>query len=116
MGWEIYPQGIRYVVKWCYEKYRRPIIITENGIADAKDEKRRSYLMQYLQELYKAINEDGVPVKGYFHWTLMDNYEWAKGFKMKFGLFKVDNETKKRTPTDAVPLYREVATTNSLPE
>ena len=115
-GGEIYPPGIRYAVNWCYEKYRRPIIITENGIADAKDEKRRSYIMQYLQELHKAISEDGVPVKGYFHWTLTDNYEWAKGFTMKFGLFKVDHETKKRIPTDAVPFYREVATTNSLPE
>ena len=116
MGWEIYPPGIRYAVKWCYEKYRRPIMITENGIADAKDEKRRSYLTQYLQELYKAITEDGVPVKGYFHWSLIDNYEWTNGFKMRFGLFKVDYETKKRTPTNTVPFYREVGTTNSLPE
>lgn len=114
MGWEIYPPGIRYVVNWVYEKYRRPIIITENGMADAEDTRRKDYLLTYLRELHKAISEDGVPVKGYFHWSLLDNYEWARGFKMKFGLFKVDYETKKRAPTKAVPLYKEIATTNSL--
>lgn len=116
MGWEIYPPGIRHVVNWAYERYRRPIMITENGMADAKDERRRDYLLGYLQELHKAITEDGVPVKGYFHWSLLDNYEWAKGFKMRFGLFKVNYKTKERTPTRAVPLYKEIATTNSLPE
>ena len=114
MGWEIYPPGIRYVVNWAYEKYRRPIMITENGMADAGDTRRRDYLLGYLRELHKAISEDNVPVKGYFHWSLLDNYEWAKGFKMKFGLFKVNYETKERTPTKAVSLYKEIATTNSL--
>jgi len=114
MGWEIYPPGIRYAVNWAYEKYRRPIMVTENGIADAKDTRRKEYLLSYLRELYKAIDEDGVPVKGYFHWSLLDNYEWARGFEMRFGLFKVDRETKKRSPTRAVPAYKEIATTNAM--
>jgi len=114
MGWEMHPPGIRYVVDWAYKKYRRPIMITENGMADAKDTRRKEYLLSYLQELHKAIDQDGVPVKGYFHWSLLDNYEWARGFKMKFGLFKVDYKTKERTPTQAVPIYKGIATTNAL--
>lgn len=115
MGWEIYPQGMRYVTNWVYNRYRRPIMITENGIADAKDEKRSDYLLRHLEEIHKAITEDNVPIKGYFHWSLLDNFEWARGFKMRFGLYRVNNETKKRTLTKAVPVYKQIATTNTLP-
>lgn len=116
MGWEIYPKGMRYELNWAYNLCRRPLMITENGIADAKDEKRSEYLLSHLKEIHRAIAEDGVPVRGYFHWSLLDNFEWAKGFKMKFGLYRVNYETKERTPTKAVPVYRQVATTNTLPE
>jgi len=61
-------------------------MVTENGIADAKDEKRSDFLLSHIHEIYKAITEDGLPVKGYFHWSLIDNFEWARGFEMKFGL------------------------------
>jgi len=93
MGWEIYPKGMRYVTNWVYNRYRRPIMITENGIADAKDEKRSDYLLRHLEEVHKAVAEDGVPIEGYFHWSLLDNFEWARGFKMKFGLYRVNYET-----------------------
>ena len=116
MGWEIYPEGMRYALNWAYNLYRRPLMVTENGIADSKDEKRSSYLLSHLREIHKAVTEDGVPVKGYFHWSLTDNFEWAKGFKMRFGLYRVNYETKERTPTKAVPIYKQVATTNTLPE
>lgn len=115
MGWEIYPPGIRYAVNWAYSRYRRPVMVTENGIADAKDEKRSRYLLTHLEELYKAVEEDHVPLKGYFHWSLVDNYEWAKGFAMRFGLFHFDAQTKERTPTKAVGLYEEIASGNRLP-
>lgn len=114
MGWEIYPQGIRYVLNWAYKFCRRPLMVTENGIADAKDEKRSEFLLSHLREIHKAITEDGVPVKGYFHWSLIDNFEWAKGFKMRFGLYRVNYETKERTPTKTVPIYREIAATNKI--
>jgi len=114
MGWEIYPKGLRYELNWAYNLYRRPLMVTENGIGDAKDEKRSDYLLRHLEEIHRAIAEDGVPVKGYFHWSLMDNFEWAKGFKMKFGLYNVNYETKKRTQTRAVPIYKQIATTNTL--
>jgi len=110
MGWEIYPKGLRNELNWAYKLYRRPLMVTENGIADAKDEKRTDYLVSHIREIHKAITEDGVPVKGYFHWSLMDNFEWARGFKMKFGLYKVDYETKERTPTKAVKIYKQIAT------
>ena len=116
MGWEIYPQGMRYVTNWVYNRYRRPIMITENGIADAKDEKRSEYLLSHLREIHKSITDDSVTVKGYFHWSLMDNFEWARGFKMRFGLYRVNYETKERTPTKAVPIYKQIATTNTLQE
>jgi len=116
MGWEIYPPGIRYVVNWAYNGYRRPIMVTENGIADVKDEKRSRYLIAHVEELHSAVDEDRVPLRGYFHWSLVDNYEWAKGFKMRFGLFRVNPETKERTPTEAVRLYKEIASRNALLE
>jgi len=115
MGWEIYPAGIRYVVNWAYKNYGRPLMITENGIADAKDERRTDFLLSHLEEINKAIEDDGVPITGYFHWSLVDNFEWSRGFGMKFGLYRVDQETKERIPTGAVPIYRQIATTNTLP-
>jgi len=114
-GWEIYPQGLRHVLNWAFKRFRRPIYVTENGIADARDVMRECYLVDHLEQLHGAI-EDGVPVRGYFHWSLIDNFEWADGYRMRFGLFKVDMETKERTPTKAAPIYREIATENRLPE
>lgn len=115
-GWEVYPSGLRYVLDWAYKRYRRPIYVTENGIADAKDLMRERYLVEHLKQIHDAIDEDGVPVRGYFHWSLINNYEWSDGYKMQFGLFKVDMETKNRTPTKTVSTYREIATRNTLPE
>ena len=116
MGWEIYPPGMRYELNWVYDRFRRPLMVTENGIADTKDEKRTDFLVRHLKEIHKAITEDDVPVKGYFHWSLTDNFEWARGFKMRFGIYRVNYETKERTPTKAVPIYKQIATTNRLPE
>lgn len=114
-GWEIYPKGIRDILNWLYKKYRRTILITENGIADASGEKRPRYLLSHLEEIYKSIYEDGIPIKGYFHWTLMDNYEFAQGFRMRFGLYRVNFQTKERIPTKAVELYGRICKENALP-
>lgn len=72
-----------------------PIYITENGIADAKDDRRELWTQRYIYALYKAMHE-GVNVKGFFYWSLMDNFEWDFGYKMKFGLYEVDMQTKER--------------------
>ena len=114
MGWEIYPEGIRDVLDWVYTKYRRPIILTENGIADERDEKRSVFLQRNLEETYKAITQDRVPVQGYFHWSLTDNFEWANGFTKRFGLFKVDCASKERRPSKAVELYKQICSQNAL--
>jgi beta-glucosidase/6-phospho-beta-glucosidase/beta-galactosidase len=92
-----------------------PVYVTENGIADASDSKRVRYLLGYLGELHRAVSEDGVPVRGYFHWTLMDSYEWNKGLGTRFGLYSVDRATKKRIHTKAVPVYKKICSSNSLP-
>ena len=114
-GWEIYPEGFRHVLKWAYERYRRPIYVTENGIADEKGDTRNRYLITHIEKLHQTIYEDKVPVLGYFHWALMDNFEWSDGFKMHFGLFRVDKETKRRIPTKTVEVYRNIASSNSTP-
>jgi beta-glucosidase/6-phospho-beta-glucosidase/beta-galactosidase len=114
IGWEIYPRGLRDIVDWIYGTYRKPIIVTENGITDQKDVNRENFLTAHLLELHRAIEEDEVPVKGYLHWSLTDNYEWSRGFGPRFGLFAVDYQTKRRTATKAVGVYRRIAATNSL--
>ena len=115
-GYEVYPQGLRYVIDWAYQRGRRPIYVTENGVADAGDEIRERYMLEHLGQVHSAIYEDQVPVRGYFYWSLIDNLEWSDGYKMHFGLFRVDKGNKERTPTKAATIYREIATSNRLPE
>lgn len=94
MGWEIYPQGIFYLLK-DLKRFDKPIYITESGLADAKDEKRSWFIFETLKNVNKAL-EEGVDVKGYFYWSLMDNFEWDKGFWPRFGLLEVDYKTMER--------------------
>lgn len=114
-GWEIYPEGIYKVVKRFYDLTKKPIYITENGISDAKDEKRPKYLISHLIQLHKAI-EEGVDVKGYFHWSLMDNFEWAEGFIQRFGLFETDFNTFERKWRESAKIYSEIAKNNGITE
>jgi len=88
LNWEIYSKGLWQVLKWV-RPTGKPIYITEHGIADAEDYKRLHYLKSVLQILQEA-KEKGYPIKGYFHWSLMDNYEWLEGSAAKFGLYEVD--------------------------
>ncbi len=94
MGWELYPEGIYYVLK-DLKKYNKPIYITENGLADAKDENREWFIKESLENIHKAI-QDGIDVRGYFYWSLLDNFEWDKGFWPRFGLVEIDYETMER--------------------
>ena len=93
-GWEIYPEGI-YKFLMILKKYNKPIFIIENGIADARDEKRAKFIKEHLNWVHKAISE-GVDVRGYFHWSLLDNFEWDKGFWPRFGLVEMDYKTIER--------------------
>lgn len=107
MGWEIYPEGLYRALKEIRSFTSRPIYITENGIADEKDDKRARYIEDHLLVLNKAI-EDGFNVRGYYYWSLLDNFEWAHGFDGKFGLYRVDYATKKRTLYRGSLKYREI--------
>ena len=94
MGWEIYPKGIWETIS-DLKKYKKPIFITENGIADKNDSYRPEYIKEHLHWLEKA-KKDGADVRGYFHWSLIDNFEWHKGFEPRFGLVEVDYKTMER--------------------
>lgn len=105
MMWEIYPEGFHEIIKRVWEDYKpEKIIITENGIpvpdgvdfdGRIRDERRIRYVRDHLIQVHRAIS-DGIPVKGYFHWSLMDNFEWALGYTMRFGLVYVDYSTQQR--------------------
>ena len=112
MGWELYPASIYYSLIEL-KKYHRPIYITENGLADAKDLHRPWFIKEYLKQVHRAIKE-GVDVRGYFHWSLLDNFEWAEGFWPRFGLFEVDYQTLKRTPRPSAFLYKKIAEENTV--
>jgi beta-glucosidase len=107
MGWAIYPEGLYRSLKVIKGFTSKPIYIAENGIADAADTKRANYIEEHLLALNKAI-ADGIDVRGYFYWTFMDNFEWAHGFNSRFGLYKVDLATQKRTLYEGSRKYLEI--------
>lgn len=112
LGWEIYPEGIFDVLTDLSDHL--PIYITECGIASTNDDRRTRFLIQYLQEIYRAI-QAGVDVKGFFYWSLTDNFEWHRGFDPRFGLIEVDYRTQKRTPRPSAYVYREIIEHNGIP-
>ncbi|MDD5032339.1 MAG: glycoside hydrolase family 1 protein [Patescibacteria group bacterium] len=112
MGWEIYPKGIYYVLK-SLAKFKKPIIVMENGLADADDKERVNFIREHLKYVYKAIG-GGVSVRGYFYWSLLDNFEWAAGFDPKFGLYEVDRKTFKRTARPSAKMYAEICKNNMI--
>lgn len=106
LGWELYPEGIYHVLKGL-QKYRKPIFITEHGLADAGDKLREWYMVESLKSAQQAIQE-GVDLRGYFHWSLLDNFEWDKGFWPRFGLVEVDFETQERTIRESARRLNEI--------
>ena len=112
MGWDLYPEGIYHVLKHV-KKYKKDIRVTEAGIADERDLYREKYIKDMLLNVHKAISE-GVPVKGFMYWSLLDNYEWSHGFSKKFGLVAVDLQTKKRTIRQSAYAYKKICESNGL--
>ncbi|RJP14880.1 MAG: glycoside hydrolase family 1 protein [Candidatus Abyssobacteria bacterium SURF_5] len=112
LGWEIYPEGL-YRVLVRLKKYRRPIHITENGIAAADDSLRQAYLRDHLVQVHRAISK-GVDVRGYFHWSLIDNFEWEEGLTPRFGLIHIDYATQKRTPRPSAAIFKKIASQNKV--
>lgn len=113
LGWELHPEGI-YHLLLDLKKFNKPVYITENGLADAADNKRAWFIKEILKFVHRAISE-GTDVRGYLHWSLIDNFEWDKGFQARFGLLEVDYKTMKRTPRPAAKIYEEIIKKNSLP-
>ena len=118
--WQVTPEALYWGPRFLWERYGKPIFITENGMANVDwvardgrvhDPQRIDFTTQYLLALKRAI-DDGVPVKGYFHWSILDNFEWAAGFQQRFGLIHVDYATRRRTLKDSAYWYRDVVETN----
>lgn len=112
LGWELFPQGIFDVLVDISN--HKPIYITECGIASTNDDRRTRFLIQYLSEVYRAI-ESGVRVKGFFYWSLLDNFEWHQGFDPRFGLIAIDYPTQKRIIRPSAYVYGEIAKHNKMP-
>ncbi len=97
MDYEFYPEALEHVIRKVREDFKGDLIVTENGVAVADDERRVEFLRRALAGAESCL-ADGIPVKGYCYWSLMDNFEWQKGFSMTFGLIAVDRATQERSP------------------
>jgi len=107
IGWELYPEGLVDALK-AMKEFGKPIYVTENGISDVKDVLRSSFLVEHLKALEKAIKGEKIDVRGYFYWSLTDNFEWAKGFSQKFGLCSVDPEIKSRKTRKSAEVLKRI--------
>lgn len=107
-----YPEGLFRSLKWAAQ-FNKPILITENGVENADDSLRPRYLAEHIHAIWRAINFN-LPVKGYFYWTLVDNFEWERGWTQRFGLWALDPETQKRTPRPSADLYAAICKNNAL--
>ena len=105
LGWIIQPRSLYKQIKNVQKRYNKPVVVTENGIATAKDIKRVRYLFNHMLEVKEAI-QDGADVRGYFVWTLVDNYEWHHGYKAPFGMAKLDRKTHQRLLRPSALFYR----------
>jgi beta-glucosidase len=118
MGWEVHPEGLYKILKWVHANYPVPrVIVTENGASftdtitpegKVHDDGRASYIVEHLKQAHRAMRE-GVPLKGYFVWSTLDNFEWAYGYSRRFGVIYVDYKTQKRTIKDSGRLLAKIA-------
>lgn len=114
LGWEPYPEGFYLAIKRIHDAFPTlPIYITENGIGTDNDQWRQQVLIDHLKMMHKAMTE-GIDIKGYFHWSLIDNFEWAQGYMSRFGLVAVDFKTQKRTLKQSGKLYAQIAKENAI--
>lgn len=112
LGWEVYPAGLLETLRR-FSRYGVPLVITENGIATTDEALRSTFLLQHLAQLGRAV-EEGIDVRGYLYWSLMDNFEWAAGTAPRFGLFAVDYASLERTPRPALRDYQAVCRANRV--
>jgi beta-glucosidase len=124
MGWEIHPPSLYRLLMRLHLEYQVPqLYITENGCSfsdgpDAsgriRDERRLNFLRDHLAACHRALTA-GVPLRGYFVWSLLDNFEWARGYTQRFGIVYTDYATQQRLPKDSALWYRDVIAANSVP-
>jgi beta-glucosidase len=108
------PDGMLEGLKWIVRTFPNlPILVTENGVEDPEDSLRPRYLAQHIHQTWRAVNFNW-PVKGYFHWSLVDNFEWERGWAQRFGLWALDEKTQKRTKRPSADLYAEICKENGL--
>jgi beta-glucosidase len=118
-GYEVSDFGDAIVPSWMYDAlmelkpYRKPVYVTESGMATTDDTIRQRFLKEILPAVANAIDE-GVDVRGYLHWTAIDNFEWSRGWGMKFGLIGVDLATLERTPKPSSKLFGRIARKNAI--
>jgi beta-glucosidase len=114
---EIYPLGLYRVLKSVYKRTRgnKPLYITENGFSDSVDDRRPRAILEHLAMVHRAIS-DGIPVRGYLHWSLVDNFEWTEGWGVRFGLVEVDPLTQERMPRRSADLFGEICRANAITE
>ena len=101
MDYEFYPEALENVIRAVHKDFKGDLIVTENGIATADDSRRVEFINRALAGVHHCI-DDGIPVKGYCYWSLLDNFEWQKGYSMTFGLIAVDRKTQTRYPKDSL--------------
>lgn len=106
------PEGMFTALKWAMQ-FKAPLIVSENGIDDSKDVIRPSYLVEHLHQVWRAVNFN-FPIKGYFHWTLVDNFEWERGWSQRFGLWELDVESGARRKRPSADLYAEICRENGI--
>lgn len=107
MGWEIYPAGIRKFMELAWRRYHKTMVVTENGVTDSRDLFRAKAIEETVREVMQTRDE-GIDVRGYFYWSLLDNLEWDKGFWPKFGLVSVDRNTMQRNVRNSANKYAEI--------
>ncbi len=112
LGWELHPNSLQGVLQ-NLKCFKKPLYVTESGLADAEDKLRPWFLAETLKGVHRAI-ADGADVRGYLHWSLTDNFEWESGFWPRFGLIAVDYKTLKRTPRPSALIYRDICRKNGL--
>ena len=101
MDYEFYPEALEHVIRRVHEDCQGDLIVTENGVATADDSRRTEFIRRALRGVESCVN-DGIPVRGYCYWSLMDNFEWQKGYAMTFGLMGVDRATMERKPKESL--------------
>lgn len=113
LDWEVYPEGL-YRTLLRLRRERLPVLVLENGIADRDDTLRPDFVISHAHAMLRALAA-GVPLKGYFHWTSIDNFEWAEGYSAKFGLLANDLETQERTLRPSARVFAEICRTGIVP-